>query len=161
MIVSTSLSVTSKNFRWLDPPQTPKKSEQYRCQPVCLGNTCVCRLGGVESIYTSVSARYVVRCPEWQRDTDQINAALRSRCVILRLATCASPIRVRETQSTFHPHAQRNTFGRDAGEANVIETHEHNGDFSSALSRQRRVGCASTARDEIPVAVPIKSHLRS
>jgi hypothetical protein len=79
MIVSTSLSVTSKNFRWLDP-QPPKKSEQYRCQPVCLGNTGVCRLGGVESIYTSVSARYVVRCPEWQRVTDQINAAAVSLC---------------------------------------------------------------------------------
>jgi hypothetical protein len=40
----------------------------------------VCRLGDVESIYTSVSARYVVRCPEWQRVTDQINAAAVSLC---------------------------------------------------------------------------------
>ena len=40
----------------------------------------MCRLGGVESIYTSVSARYVVGCPEWQRVTDQINAAAVSLC---------------------------------------------------------------------------------
>jgi hypothetical protein len=34
----------------------------------------------VESIYTSVSARYVVRCLEWQRVTDQIDAAAVSLC---------------------------------------------------------------------------------
>src|SRR5262245_26259718 len=52
------------------PPPLNKKSEQYRCQPVCPGNTGVCRLGCVEFIYISVSARYAVCGPECQRDLD-------------------------------------------------------------------------------------------
>src|SRR6516162_11764630 len=66
------------------PPPLQKKSEQYRCQPVCLGNTGVCRLGCVEFIYTSVSARYVVRSLKWQRIGDRSHAAMilaRGDCV--------------------------------------------------------------------------------
>src|SRR5215472_545253 len=58
---------------WHSPSHTPvaqgdhlhftKKSEQYRCQPVRLGNTGVCRLGCVEFTYTSASVRHIVRCP--------------------------------------------------------------------------------------------------
>jgi hypothetical protein len=41
----------------------------------------------------------------------------------------ASQIPVPQTRSAFHPHAQRNAFRRSDGAGNVIETHEHKGDF--------------------------------
>jgi hypothetical protein len=42
---------------------------------VCLGKPGVCRLACVTFIYTSVSARYIIRSLEWQRIGNQIDTA--------------------------------------------------------------------------------------
>src|SRR5215472_12441306 len=43
---------------------------------------------------------------------------------------------VQQSQSAFHPHAQRNAFRRRNAGGNVIETHEHKGDFKDAQTKR-------------------------
>jgi hypothetical protein len=53
-----------------------------------------------------------------------------------RRLTRESPPPVQQTQSAFHPHAQRNAFRRRNAGGNVIETHEHKGDFKDAQTKR-------------------------
>jgi hypothetical protein len=74
---------------------------------------------------------------------------LTRRCTQPRGATAEeSPLRVPQTQSAFHPHAQRNASSArcasaydDAG--NLIETHEHAGEFRRPQANVSHFGCLS------------------
>jgi len=86
----------------------------------------VCRLVCVESIYTSVSVRYVVRCPEWQRVTDLVSGVLPlGRLWYGEPNAISNAVDYAKFYSPSHNAVIR--VYDDA--SNVIETHEHKGGF--------------------------------
>ena len=93
----------------------------------------MCRLVCVESIYTSVSVRYVVRCPEWQRVTDLVSG-------VLPLGRLWYDTPDNALGYAMHSSRSHNAVIRayDAAD-NMIETHEHKGVVTCHVADRRCV----------------------